>query len=159
MSDHSRAAAEGFWEYVGFALNSIVFLLIGFEVRVSALASLWREIVLAFLAMFIARAGIVALLALAKRASSDPFPHGWPTILTWGGLRGALSLVLALSLPADIPNRATIVSITVGAVALSLILQGFTVPLVVARFGLGQERSKGGATRADDTRAAAAVTR
>ncbi len=142
MSDHSRAAAEGFWEYVGFALNSIVFLLIGFEVRVSSLANLWREILLVFFAMIIARAAIVALLALAKRAFGHPFPRGWPTILTWGGLRGALSLVLALSLPADIPNRETIVSITVGAVALSLILQGFTMPYVVARFGIGRERSE-----------------
>jgi monovalent cation:H+ antiporter, CPA1 family len=140
MSKRSRAAAEGFWEYMGFALNSIVFLLIGFAVRVSSLFHLGLEIMLAFVAMVVARAAIVGLLGLAQRNTPDRFPRGWPTILTWGGLRGALSLVLALSLPETIPNRETIISITVGTVVLSLIVQGFSMPYLMERFGVGAPR-------------------
>jgi CPA1 family monovalent cation:H+ antiporter len=138
MSPRSRAAAESFWEYIGFALNSIVFLLIGFEFRIESLTQLGREILLAYLAMLLARIGIVALLALAQRNTPQRFPQGWPTVLTWGGLRGALSLVLALSLPANIPGREVLVSITVGAVVLSLIVQGFSMPYVMDWVGIGR---------------------
>jgi len=140
MSARSRAAAEGFWEYVGFALNSIVFLLIGFEFRIGSLAHFGREILLAFVAMLVARVVIVALLALAWRNTAERFPRGWSTVLAWGGLRGALSLVLALSLPRSIPNRDVMISITVGTVILSLIVQGFSMPFLVQRLGIGASR-------------------
>jgi len=136
MSERSRAAAEGFWEYVGFALNSIVFLLIGFEFRIGDLLHLGREIVAAFAAMFIARAVIVGMLTLAQRNTSARLPRGWPTVLTWGGVRGALSLVLALALPPGIPGREQLVAITVGTVVLSLIVQGFTMPYLIDRLGI-----------------------
>jgi len=136
MSDRSRAAAESFWEYVGFALNSIVFLLIGFEFRVNSLLTVGREIAVAFFAMFVARAVIVCLLVLAQRATSARFPRGWPTVLTWGGLRGALSLVLALALPQSIPGREALIVITVGTVVVSLIVQGVTMPYLVERLGI-----------------------
>ena len=59
MSAMTRAAVESFWEYVAFALNSVVFLLIGLEVSVSSLAPLWREILIAYVAVILARAIIV----------------------------------------------------------------------------------------------------
>jgi CPA1 family monovalent cation:H+ antiporter len=57
-------------------------------------------------------------------------------VLTWGGLRGALSLVLALALPESIPGRDPLVAITVGTVVLSLIVQGITMPYLVERLGI-----------------------
>lgn len=144
MSERSRAAAESFWEYAAFALNSIVFLLIGFEFRITELLHLGREIVVAFVAMLLARAAIVGLLVVAQRNTTARFPRGWPTVLTWGGLRGALSLVLALALPAAVQGREQLVAITVGTVVLSLIVQGFTMPYLIQRLGIG-------ATPASDT--------
>ena len=113
-----------------------MFLLIGFEFRIGDLLHLGREIVAAFAAMFIARAIIVGMLTLAQRNTSARLPRGWPTVLTWGGLRGALSLVLALALPPGIPGREQLVAITVGTVVLSLIVQGFTMPYLIDRLGI-----------------------
>jgi CPA1 family monovalent cation:H+ antiporter len=135
-------AVDSFWEYVGFALNSIVFLLIGFESGVVSLFRLAPAIVIAFVAMLVARAIVVWLLALAEYKSSDRWPRGWATILTWGGLRGALSLVLALSLPEAIPGRDMMISITVGTVVLSLIVQGFTMPYLIEWLGIARPSAK-----------------
>jgi CPA1 family monovalent cation:H+ antiporter len=132
MSPRSRAAVQTFWEYVAFALNSIVFLLIGFEFDSVRLQSVWPELIVAFLAMLVARAFIVfGMLALQRRA--DRMPRRWGSILVLGGLRGALSMVLALSLPADLPQRDLVVSLTVGVVLLSIIIQGVTMPLLMRR--------------------------
>jgi len=137
MSPASRAAAEIFWEYMGFALNSIVFLLIGLEVQVSQLAGAWREIVIGFAAMTIARVVMVVLLALVLRPGAERLPRAWSAVLMWGGLRGALSMVLALSLPLTLPHRDALVAMTVGAVVGSLLVQGLTMPVLVRALDIG----------------------
>jgi monovalent cation:H+ antiporter, CPA1 family len=133
---------DSFWEYVGFALNSIVFLLIGFESGIVSLLRLAPAIVLAFVAMLVARAIVVLLLALVEHNTGERWPRGWATILTWGGLRGALSLVLALSLPETIPGRNLMISITVGTVVLSLIVQGLTMPYLIEWLGIARPSAK-----------------
>ncbi len=140
MSPTSRAAVESFWEYVSFALNSIVFLLIGFEFRPSSLLHLGGQIAAAFIAMLLARTGIVFLLVVAQRLLGKPMPWSWVFVLTWGGVRGALSMVLVLALPDGFPNRDVLVATTIGAVVLSLLVQGATMPLLVTRLGIGAER-------------------
>ncbi len=131
MSDRSRAAAESFWQYVAFALNSIVFLLIGFELDIERVRTVLPAIVSAFLAMLLARAVIVGGTLAIQRRGADPLPSSWTPVVIWGGLRGALSMVLALALPAGIPSRDLIVATTIGLVVLSILLQGATMPLLV----------------------------
>ncbi|HEY2064940.1 MAG TPA: sodium:proton antiporter [Gemmatimonadaceae bacterium] len=131
MSPLSRAAVQTFWEYVAFALNSIVFLLIGFEFDSVRLRSVWPELIVAFLAMLVARGLIVFGMLALQRRSADPLPRRWGSIVVLGGLRGALSMVLALSLPPDLPQRDLIVSLTVGVVLLSIIVQGMTMPFLM----------------------------
>jgi monovalent cation:H+ antiporter, CPA1 family len=63
-------------------------------------------------------------------------PWRWTAILSWSGLRGALALVLALSLPAAIPQRELVITITVGVVVLSIIVQGLTVSPLLGWLGL-----------------------
>lgn len=133
MAPASRLATETFWRYVGFALNSIVFLLMGFNVRLSRLADDFGVIILGFLAMTIARFAVVGLLHLAFRHTDEAMPRSWSVILAWGGLRGALAMVLAFSLPSALHDRSLLVSMTVGAVILSLVVQGLTMPSVVRR--------------------------
>src|ERR1700683_108391 len=70
MSPSSRVAVAVFWEYLAFALNSIVFLLIGFEVRFFNLLALWRPVVAAFLVVLVARAATVAVVTLIGRRSN-----------------------------------------------------------------------------------------
>jgi CPA1 family monovalent cation:H+ antiporter len=136
MSPMTKVAVETFWEYVAFALNSAVFLLIGFEVSLGSLIQQWREIAVAYLAVVIARAGVVFVVGLFLRGTRRRIPPSWMVVLTWGGLRGALSMVLALSLAADFPHRSLIVTMTVGVVLLSLLVQGITMAPLLRRTGM-----------------------
>ncbi|MEZ4311670.1 MAG: cation:proton antiporter [Polyangiaceae bacterium] len=136
MSPSTRVAVATFWEYLAFALNSIVFLLIGFEVRISALLAAWKPIVVAYLAMTLGRAIVLHLVALVLLPTREKLPRAWPPVLTWGGLRGGLSMVLALALPESLPHRELIVAMTFGVVILSIIVQGLTMGPLLRRLGL-----------------------
>lgn len=140
MSATTRAAVETFWEYVAFALNSVVFLLIGFEVSPRALLASWREISVAYLAVLVARVLIVFggnfAWRLLRRKRRDAAPGSWNTVLVWGGLRGALSMVLALALGSELPHRELIVTMTTGVVFLTLLVQGLTMAPLIRRLGL-----------------------
>jgi CPA1 family monovalent cation:H+ antiporter len=141
MSPSTRVAVETFWEYVAFALNSIVFLLIGFAVDLDNLIASWKVILVAYLAVMIARAVVVAVVSLALRRTKERISWRWSVILAWGGLRGALSMVLVLALPADFPHRSTLVSMTFGVVVLSLLGQGVTTSWLLRRLGIIGERT------------------
>jgi CPA1 family monovalent cation:H+ antiporter len=65
-------------------------------------------------------------------------PWSWAAVLTWGGLRGALSMVLALSLPRDFAHRDMILHMTFGVVLLTLLVQGLTIRPLLARAGLAR---------------------
>ncbi len=136
MSAATRAVVESFWEYVAFLLNSIVFLLIGFEVQLSALAAAWPLIALAVVAVLLARVIVVGGVTLAVSRTVQRIPRSWIMPLTWGGLRGALSMVLAISLPADFPRRELVVTTTFGVVIVSIIVQGVTMSPLLRRLGL-----------------------
>ncbi|HET7463638.1 MAG TPA: Na+/H+ antiporter [Longimicrobium sp.] len=137
MSPSTRIAVETFWEYVAFALNSIVFLLIGFEVRLGSLVSHVPGILLAYLATMVARAVVVYGVTAALRGRGDRMPPAWSAVLTWGGLRGGLSMVLVLSLPPAFPHREVIVTLTFGVVLLSILVNGLSMSPLLRRLGVG----------------------
>jgi len=127
MSPTTRIAVDVFWRYVAFAFNSLVFLLMGFEVRATDLVSAWRPILLAFLAVTLGRAIVVGAVTALLRRSRERLPWRWAVALSWGGIRGALSMVLALSLGAAFPHRHLLVTMTFGVVILSILAQGLTM--------------------------------
>lgn len=135
IAPESRAVLRAFWDYVAFALNSIVFLLIGFQAGLSTLLAAWRIIVVAFLVVTITRIGVTYVVVRAV-AETKSFPHGWTPVIAWSGLRGSLAMVLALSLTAEMVNRDAIVNMTIGVVVLSILVQGMTVRPLVRRLGL-----------------------
>jgi monovalent cation:H+ antiporter, CPA1 family len=137
MTPESKMAAETFWQYVGFALNSVVFLFMGIEVHASRLAGEWMAILVGFAAMTLARFALVGLVHLVFRQTREALPASWSRILAWGGLRGALAMVLALSLP-EMAQRDRLVAMTVGAVAASLLIQGLTMPILIRRSDLSR---------------------
>jgi CPA1 family monovalent cation:H+ antiporter len=140
MSPTSRIAVESFWQYLAFALNSLIFLLIGLEVHASHLLADWRPILLAFGAVIGGRALVVLLASALLRRSREAIPWRWSLVLTWGGLRGALSMVLALALDPEFPHREIIVTMTFGVVLLSIVLQGTTTEPLLRALGLtGQD--------------------
>ncbi len=136
MSPSTQLAVQTFWDYLAFALNSVIFLLIGFEVSPSALLASWAVITVAFLAVLTGRAGVILGVTLLLRRSREQMPLTWGVALTWGGLRGALSMVLALALPLDFPGRSLLVTMTFGVVVASILVQGLTMPVVLRRLGI-----------------------
>ncbi|MBL8924420.1 MAG: cation:proton antiporter [Myxococcaceae bacterium] len=136
MSPSTRIAVATFWEYLAFALNSLVFLLIGFEVEEDALVAAWLPIVVGFGAVVLGRAAVIYLVSLLLKRSSEAIPWSWATVLTWGGLRGSLSMVLVLGLPQSLPHRDILVTMTFGVVILSILVQGLTMGPLLRRLGL-----------------------
>ena len=126
MSDTTRDYIDKFWEMMDEVLNAILFLLIGFEMLIVPFhfTLLWLgcvTIVIVLLARFISVAIPISILKYKK-----PFERNAIPILTWGGLRGGISVALALSLPASTFNE-VFVSVTYIIVLFSIIVQGLTI--------------------------------
>ncbi len=136
MSPTTRIAAETFWEYLAFALNSAVFLLIGFEVHVVDLLAHWLPIVVAWMTVVGARAAVIAIVGGALAKTRERFPWKWGVVMTWGGLRGGLSMVLMLALPSSFPHRSMLITLTFGVVVLSILAQGLTIGPLMRRLGV-----------------------
>lgn len=136
MSASTRIAVETFWSYLAFALNSIVFLLIGLEVHFQTLLSSWLAIVVAYLVVTGSRALVTFGAAFLLRRTRERIPWTWSAVLTWGGLRGSLSMVLILSLPLGFPHRDFLVSMTFGVVILTILMHGLTMSTLLRRLGI-----------------------
>ena len=126
-----------FWEYITFLVNSLVFLLIGMQVDILALLGAWQPILWAIAAVLLARAVVVYGLGWITGRLSAPVSWRWRNILAWGGLRGALSLALALSLPASIgPDRLLLRTMAFGVALFTLLVQAPTMNALVRRLGI-----------------------
>ncbi|MEO6952974.1 MAG: sodium:proton antiporter [Polyangia bacterium] len=137
----ARLAVHSFWEYVAFGLNSIVFLLIGLEVPLTSLLASWKLIVVAWLIVTVVRALLVFVTSLGMWPTRARWPWAWSLVLGWGGLRGALSMVLALSLPSEFVHRELIVTMTFGVVVISLLVQGLTMSPLLGWLKIGGEHA------------------
>ena len=126
MSDRTREHLDNFWELIDEILNAILFVLIGLEVLILSfdLNYLYAGLVmipLTLLARFISVGVPVSIMKLRKTFTPNVI-----RILTWGGLRGGISIALALTLPVGEPREALIV-VTYVVVIFSIIVQGLTV--------------------------------
>ncbi|MCL5279889.1 MAG: cation:proton antiporter [Planctomycetes bacterium] len=83
--------------------------------------------------------GLVLATTALLRRTRERFPYSWGLVLTWGGLRGALPTVLALSLPPGFAHRELIVSMTLGVVALSILIHGLTMSPLLRLLGIVHE--------------------
>jgi len=137
LSQVGREFTLNFWEFAAFLANSLVFLLIG-----SALASVdfskegLRALALAVALALAGRAVAVYPICLAFARTRWAMPLNEQHLLWWGGLRGALALALALSLPPDIPRRDDILILAFAVVAFSILAQGLTAPFALRWLGI-----------------------
>lgn len=136
MSDTTREHLDTFWVLLDEILNAVLFVLIGLEVLVLSwerdyLVAGLLTIPLVLLGRFMA-VGIPVTLLRSVR----PFTKGVISVLTWGGLRGGISVALALSLPARMEGRPLILAATYTVVVFSILVQGLTIrPLVTKLVG------------------------
>lgn len=142
MSASTRIAVETFWGYVAFALNSLIFLLIGFEVNVRSLVPYVPLILVAYGVVLLARAVSVLATTAVLRYTRERFPFSWGAALTWGGLRGALPMVLALSLPPALAQRDLIIHMTYGVVVLFILVHGLSVSRLLRSLGIVHEQEE-----------------
>jgi CPA1 family monovalent cation:H+ antiporter len=145
VSASNRVTLYSFWDYAGFGVNTFIFLLIGVEL---APATLWQRlpaVLLAVLAYQLGRLLAVYPLLTLLRWFDRPLPLRWQHVLFLGNIKGSLSMALALSLPLTIEGRSNLIAIVFGAVLLSLVVQGLSLPWVVRRLriaGLSPSRQQ-----------------
>jgi len=130
-----RQALEIFWEYVAFVANSLIFLLIGAEEAQEHFSGLWIAVLIAIALVTLGRAMAVYPVCLLFSRSRLAVGPRHQHVLFWGGLRGALALALALSLPPDLPHRSHILTLTFAVVAFSVFAQGLTITPLMRRLG------------------------
>lgn len=134
-----KVAIRSFWAVVAFGINSVLFLLIGLQLELTALAAAWGAVAWGVLAVIVGRtAAIYPILGLHRLAGGRPVPAAWQHLLVWGNLKGSLSMALALSLPADTPYRDTITAVVFGCAFVTLTVQGLSLAPVARRLGIGR---------------------
>jgi CPA1 family monovalent cation:H+ antiporter len=138
-------AIERFWDTTAFGANAVVFLLVGLNLRLTRIFAEPRLFVAVVLAVVGSRAVLAyVLLPLGRRAGAEA---GWPHAIALAGLRGGLSLALALGLPRAFPNRAQILDAVFAVVFLTLVVQGSLLAPLLRRIPLGEGESKGSSIR------------
>jgi CPA1 family monovalent cation:H+ antiporter len=139
MSVTGENAIDTVWEFFAYLLTAVVFLEVGLAISPGRLVDSIVPIAWGVVGILVGRALVVyVLLGGASRLALRPglaerVPSGWLHVLFWAGLRGAVAVAMALSLPADIPQRALLQEITFGVVLFTLLFQGTTVGRVVDR--------------------------
>lgn len=130
MSDKTREHLDMFWELLDSMLNAVLFVLIGLEVLLIDLSpSLALAAVLVTILTLLARLiSVGAPMSLLGRWFK--LPKGTLPVLTWGGLRGGISVALALSLPSG-AERDVVLALTYAVVVFSILVQGLSIAKVV----------------------------
>ena len=132
MSDKTIERLDDFWELLDEILNAALFVLIGLEVLLIAFEPAWGwTAVLAIPVVLAARLASVSLAAALPWLRRE-FPPRVIGLLTWGGLRGGISIALALSLPAG-PERSALITVTYVVVVFSILVQGLTLAPLLRR--------------------------
>jgi CPA1 family monovalent cation:H+ antiporter len=141
----AREAIDAVWEFLAFVLTGVAFLLIGIAISLDSLQRAALFIAWGVVAVLVGRALVIYgllggsssighLLGVAPR-----IPVSWLHVINWTGLRGAVAMALALSLPADVPDRALLQGTIFGIVLFTVLVQGTTAARVVRWAGVGSE--------------------
>ncbi|MGA7105695.1 MAG: sodium:proton antiporter [Candidatus Deferrimicrobiaceae bacterium] len=132
MSDLTREHLDAFWELVDGILTAVLFLLIGLEIQVIPFDRAYVIAGIAGIGVILLARWISVGMTVGALRPFRRFSPGTVRILTWGGLRGGISVALALSLPVG-PQRDVILVMTYITVVFSIIVQGLSLGKVVKR--------------------------
>lgn len=132
MSDQTRHYIDLFWELIDEILNALLFVLIGLEVVVIAYSlNIFIAAILGIIIALAARFVVVGLTTKSLHKQLD-LPEGAWKVLTWGGLRGGISIALVLQLPSR-PERDILLALTYAIVIFSILVQGLTIGKVAEK--------------------------
>jgi Na+:H+ antiporter len=140
MSRETRVTMTKFWEVTTFIVTSFAFLLLGLRSDAGLLAKYSPFIIGAFAVILLARFASVYPIVGLTNMLGEKIPSSWRRILAMGGLRGVISVALALSLPDSFPFRQAIIAMTFGVALLSLIVQGESLVFYLNRTRLSEPR-------------------
>lgn len=132
MSNVTRGHLDMFWELIDAILNSVLFVLIGFEIVALKFSTAVMLPAVAMILLTLAARFVTVSLPIRLFRDAFGLPPGSWKILTWGGLRGGISVALALALPPG-PEKDTVVRFTYVIVVFSILVQGLTIGAVVRR--------------------------
>jgi CPA1 family monovalent cation:H+ antiporter len=136
LTERGRQFTMELWEFIAFIANSLIFLLIGVAVARIKFSTLGvAEIAAVIGLVLLARAAAVWPLCALFWRSGRRIGWGAQVVMWWGGLRGALGLALALSLPDSLAYHSEILIAAFAVVSFSVVVQGLTMPALLGRLG------------------------
>ncbi|MEE9184144.1 MAG: Na+/H+ antiporter [Acidimicrobiia bacterium] len=145
-SPTTRLTLENFWEFLAFVANSLVFLLLGLQIHVSDLWDQADAVLVALVAIQVTRLLVVYGLGTVHGLVQPErkIPRRYQHVMFWGGLRGAISVALALSLVGELDTLgaelvSTLQVMTFGVVLFTLLVQGITIERLIKRLGLASK--------------------
>ncbi|HEX5322810.1 MAG TPA: Na+/H+ antiporter [Capsulimonadaceae bacterium] len=175
QSSRTHIEADAVWEMLAFILNGVLFFLMGLQLRgivsglggYSVLAMVGYAALISVVVIVVRIAWVFPAAYLPRRLSArirknDPYPPWqWIAILSWTGVRGAISLAAALAIPLTIhggapyPERGPIIFITYGVILATLVLQGLSLPPLIRWLGVRGD----GASRREENKARVVAAR
>jgi Na+:H+ antiporter len=141
----ARDAIDTVWEFLAFVLTAVAFLLIGIAIPLESLARTAVHIGWGVVAVLVGRALVIyGLLGGSSRIGyrlgiAPRIPTSWLHVINWTGLRGAVAMALALSLPSDVPDRLLLQGTIFGIVLFTVLVQGTTAKRVVRWAGVATD--------------------
>ena len=127
MNPRTRLLVSEFWDFLAFFVNSIVFLLIGDQINFASLQKNIDLIIVAIATVLVTRAIVIFGLGnFSNLLSKTKINLREQTVLWWGGLRGSVSIAIALSVPVVLTGRQEIIDTVFGVVLFTLLVQGLT---------------------------------
>ena len=142
MSVKTTNTVENFFESIAFLINSLLFVLIGLELREVPANIMWMTVFVAIAAMLIARAAVSYSFYWLLNQAGTKRPKRWNHILFWGGLRGSIPIALLLNLPNEgllVTWRPVLLLAGFGCVFFSLVVQGITMKPLMLKLGIKGE--------------------
>ncbi|USK84502.1 cation:proton antiporter [Peribacillus asahii] len=137
MSPVTKLNIYNFYDVIAFIANSIIFLMVGLEISRIDVQGKWGMIIISIIIVLIGRSvAVYASLAWLKE-----IPSSWKHILNYGGLKGSLSIALALSLPRTFEGREEIIVLTFSVVIFSLLFQGLTIKSLINKLGIIEKQN------------------
>ena len=132
MSDSTRYHLGVFWELIDEVLNAVLFVLIGLEILILTFTKQYFVVGMIMIPLIVLARFIAVGIPITLLRSYQTFRPGVIQLLTWSGLRGGISIALALSLPGG-PERQVILALTYIVVVFSIVVQGLTIEKLVQR--------------------------